>query len=89
MATFAVITKRDVAEKQGKLEQIEEQTSALKAELGIPEERVLVVAQYCSEVTPRMARSEEVDSEMCYLWQLLLDPVYSKPAGLVNRKDLR
>ena len=72
-------------EKQGRLMELREISSSLRAELGIPAERLVSTSLYCSDVTPMLHRSAIVDSEMCYLWKLITDPVYSQPDGCKSR----
>ena len=76
---LAVITKTDQVSNPSELEDIE---NTLAGELGMTgaKERIFCTKLYCNEVTPGLKRDEEIDTNMCRIWEYILRP------ELINNK---
>ena len=76
---LAVITKTDQVSNPSELEDIE---NSLAGELGMTgaKERIFCTKLYCNEVTPGLKRDEEIDTNMCRIWEYILRP------ELINNK---
>ena len=77
--TFAVISKIDKLSEDDKKNHLPKMKADLLEELGIGEmeEKLFATSLYCSKITPKMKRSEQIDESMCELWQSMLAPEFA------------